>query len=108
MRISDWSSDVCSSDLPVAGSVTLEDVIRAAGGFTRQADTGAIELTWFQQAPGDSRRVPQRTTVALRRTSATAGRAPVGSIVRVHPAVSGPIGRGASRERECPNGESYV
>src|SRR3546814_3499141 len=89
MRISDWSSDVCSSDLPVAAAVTLEDVIRAAGGFTRQADTGAIELPWCQHAPGYSRRVQQLTTVDLRRTSSTAVRAPVGSIVRVNPAVSG-------------------
>src|SRR3546814_1484902 len=31
MRISDWSSDVCSSDLPVLGEITLGSGRRAAG-----------------------------------------------------------------------------
>lgn len=76
-------------DYPVAGSVTLEDVIRAAGGLTRQADASAVELTWFTASAGDSRQTPQRTTVDLNRTSPATVRAPVGSIVRVNPAVSG-------------------
>ncbi len=76
-------------DYPVAGSVTLEDVLRAAGGLARQADTGSIELTWFTETENDARQVPQRTTVDLRRTSAAAVRAPVGSIVRVNPGLSG-------------------
>jgi len=76
-------------DYPVAGSVTLEDVIRAAGGMTRQADASAVELTWFTASNGGSRQTPQRTTVDLNRTSPTTVRAPVGSIVRVNPAVSG-------------------
>ena len=76
-------------DYPVAGSVTLEDVIRAAGGMTRQADASAVELTWFTASNGGSRQTPQRTTVDLNRTSPATVRAPVGSIVRVNPAVSG-------------------
>src|SRR3546814_10655085 len=31
MRISDWSSDVCSSDVPVLGEITLGSGRRAAG-----------------------------------------------------------------------------
>src|SRR3546814_6391987 len=42
MRISDWSSDVCSSDLPVADALTLTTSRRArGGGNARAADVTA-------------------------------------------------------------------
>src|SRR3546814_9595538 len=37
MRISDWSSDVCSSDLPVRGSGIVHDAVKAmTGGITEK------------------------------------------------------------------------
>src|SRR3546814_9187879 len=39
MRISDWSSDVCSSDLPLAGEQSLPGGRPCAGG----ANPGAVE-----------------------------------------------------------------
>src|SRR3546814_19320074 len=44
MRISDWSSDVCSSDLEATGTVTVTD--RRAQAM---ADTG----TWYQRLYGN-------------------------------------------------------
>src|SRR3546814_13414911 len=44
MRISDWSSDVCSSDLPESGEFPDTPLnIRAIGIFNRLLDTG-----WFR------------------------------------------------------------
>src|SRR3546814_13748651 len=36
MRISDWSSDVCSSDLPIAGEFDHAAALRAVPGVERQ------------------------------------------------------------------------
>src|SRR3546814_8674270 len=41
MRISDWSSDVCSSDLPI-GNRSI--VMREAIDFDRQTNRGAVEI----------------------------------------------------------------
>src|SRR3546814_950008 len=51
MRISDWSSDVCSSDLPVIKGLNLN----AAGRFTDYSTSGSVQ-TWkvggtFQPIP---------------------------------------------------------
>src|SRR3546814_7912864 len=49
MRISDWSSDVCSSDLYIGGNAKGPDLIgrtqveQAIGGLARQADGAAID-----------------------------------------------------------------
>src|SRR3546814_15521684 len=61
MRISDWSSDVCSSDLkvgaPVNGSPTVERVLRddlcSGCGLCAGVSDGAIEMTVV--APGYNR-----------------------------------------------------
>src|SRR3546814_1105339 len=43
MRISDWSSDVCSSDLPVAGDLRCLDLQPAPGRLRRGVDPGHAE-----------------------------------------------------------------
>src|SRR3546814_19028704 len=46
MRISDWSSDVCSSDLyPVAGPVTAEVALNIAEGSSSSHEGAVIDLT---------------------------------------------------------------
>src|SRR3546814_2022578 len=49
MRISDWSSDVCSSDLPGKHGVLLrhDGINRGAGGFmTFDINAGDIQIFW--------------------------------------------------------------
>src|SRR3546814_19612523 len=49
MRISDWSSDVCSSDLPGKHGVLLrhDGINRGAGGFmTFAINAGDIQIFW--------------------------------------------------------------
>src|SRR3546814_9153575 len=52
MRISDWSSDVCSSDLrlatPTTDAARLPDVLNGAGGFLYYVSVAGI--TGLQQA----------------------------------------------------------
>src|SRR3546814_2365595 len=42
MRISDWSSDVCSSDLLPAHRMAVDDALRRAGGARRIDDVEAV------------------------------------------------------------------
>src|SRR3546814_7969449 len=69
MRISDWSSDVCSSDLDIqrSGAVTIEDLSRNVAGLTVQ-----------NLGPGQSQ-------VAIRGVSA-------GQIIRDQPGVKEQVG----------------
>src|SRR3546814_18503616 len=46
MRISDWSSDVCSSDLPVDGEAEIEAVLR-------HRFPTIVHLPALRRAPGD-------------------------------------------------------
>src|SRR3546814_20353599 len=59
MRISDWSSDVCSSDLPADGSVAGQ-VVRAT---PEDVDT-AVSVAWdaFRNKPWRHLRPDQRAT----------------------------------------------
>src|SRR3546814_16204698 len=43
MRISDWSSDVCSSDLSVDRSASLLPVIMRTANGTVRAETGVVD-----------------------------------------------------------------
>src|SRR3546814_15108960 len=56
MRISDWSSDVCSSDLQESGPVDLEHIGRKA----LHADDGMGTLGTGQVLPDTSLQVPPR------------------------------------------------
>src|SRR3546814_19096292 len=49
MRISDWSSDVCSSDLALALGETLrnEGATTAVGKSVRVVDAGTDEVSWY-------------------------------------------------------------
>src|SRR3546814_3636903 len=49
MRISDWSSDVCSSDLPVGGDVTIHTEMLVGEDFLRLLGFAkAEERDWFR------------------------------------------------------------
>src|SRR3546814_13077762 len=53
MRISDWSSDVCSSDLPGVGLPALQRIVRGApgvGGAVEPAAGGVLPLGLGRQA----------------------------------------------------------
>src|SRR3546814_11971281 len=50
MRISDWSSDVCSSDPPRTDLVELEGIGDALLGEKRPAEHIALELEWRHPA----------------------------------------------------------
>src|SRR3546814_8745925 len=56
MRISDWSSDVCSSDLPAGVVVAGWGVVTGSGGGG--GTTGPISLTRSCPAPGQVRNAP--------------------------------------------------
>src|SRR3546814_18018096 len=53
MRISDWSSDVCSSDLWYTGrnSVHTLDLVTEEGGFVYSADSYADDLPYWIAGP---------------------------------------------------------
>src|SRR3546814_9338500 len=44
MRISDWSSDVCSSDLPIRELENVEDTLRPVVVIEQHALRGAVEV----------------------------------------------------------------
>src|SRR3546814_10076432 len=53
MRISDWSSDVCSSDLPMVLAGCLDiDSAKKAGRFVRFCDCFNIPIVTFVDVPG--------------------------------------------------------
>src|SRR3546814_6168884 len=81
MRISDWSSDVCSSDLdrvaligPVVGAETAEHRfdVGPRGVAQRAGDEGAISIAWGRAA----RRCGQRVAQPLLQV----GRDPIGPV----------------------------
>src|SRR3546814_3134566 len=62
MRISDWSSDVCSSDLIGAGDAFAAGVLHAhlAGGDARALAEAGLALTALKHSlPGDASRFGQ-------------------------------------------------
>src|SRR3546814_19321649 len=45
MRISDWSSDVCSSDLPVTVDITVNDDAADDGNQFSPGETGSVKVS---------------------------------------------------------------
>src|SRR3546814_21065025 len=76
MRISDWSSDVCSSDLPDLTLVGVVDADLGLGG----GDLRASERTFqqIQQVAGRAGRGQKPGRVLLQKIGRTAGRERVG------------------------------
>src|SRR3546814_17881668 len=50
MRISDWSSDVCSSDLPPGLRVPFSWAVRAEGGAVREVDDRVVAVVVMVEA----------------------------------------------------------
>src|SRR3546814_10614980 len=81
MRISDWSSDVCSSDLDVSACAAAARLSMGHGGNTRLAssrkafthDQFAVESEPRTLGLAGSRRVTARTTIQPCDTSRTTG-----------------------------------
>src|SRR3546814_1547580 len=63
MRISDWSSDVCSSDLPAGGLVSISSLILIA---LVRFDPAKRRLSWL--AIGSSFRTASRTAQSIFRS----------------------------------------
>src|SRR3546814_15959328 len=116
MRISDWSSDVCSSDLWIIG--LADNVIDPAVFLARRGDLVAGKPAWREVAPSTDRVVD----FAARRDSLyliTRRDVSTGQLVRI-PGAGGPrqiipmpkgyvlsgleIGRASCRERVCTDG----
>src|SRR3546814_6993971 len=63
MRISDWSSDVCSSDLVIIGNGGAELGVR---GYVSAYDAETGKLDWrFFTVPGDPSQPPENATMAM-------------------------------------------
>src|SRR3546814_1773699 len=79
MRISDWSSDVCSSDLPESHRTPeLEDLVEWLGETVRQTDSSLLD-EW--EALTDPDRIAE--------------------VIQGAPAPSRQLGRASCRERVC-------
>src|SRR3546814_17079201 len=113
MRISDWSSDVCSSDLPSSikgtgrdGRLTKDDVLNAA-----KSQGQAVKTVAAQSAPGTAggasrneervRMTRLRQTIAARLKEAqnTAAMLTTFNDVDMSAGMDAPIGRAECRER---------
>src|SRR3546814_18852303 len=90
MRISDWSSDVCSSDLPI-GNRSI--VMREAIDFDRQTNRGAVEIEHIR-----SRRMLAAKFEPSRALSQLAPKCRFG---QAHFAAQLQIGRASCRARVC-------
>src|SRR3546814_8512018 len=69
MRISDWSSDVCSSDLGFREGAFPDDLRKAARAWhrhDRRADSGGARATLYVRRGGDRSRRPHRSARPLR------------------------------------------
>src|SRR3546814_5872598 len=98
MRISDWSSDVCSSDLPVAAPLLVEQLQRLCAdsqiavvklGLLGNAPQVAVIANLLRQL-----RVPVICDPVLR--------AGGGTDLAANATVAAQIGRESCRERVCP------
>src|SRR3546814_4540440 len=111
MRISDWSSDVCSSDLRPLGDVilALETVEREAAGQGKPAADhlchlvvhGVLHLYGYDhetEAEAEEMEDVERTVLAGLGTPDPYADEPS------EPARDGKIGRAACRERVCQDG----
>src|SRR3546814_14410598 len=54
MRISDWSSDVCSSDLPVAVTAVVDDALEQKGATNISAVAQSVPSLTFNTTAGNS------------------------------------------------------
>src|SRR3546814_14270815 len=88
MRISDWSSDVCSSDLTVRGT---DRSVQDGGSASRLAAASGSPATHAAWPPRQARN-PCLDPV---------GRSWLPDLLRAGPAAQGPIGRASCRERVC-------
>lgn len=70
---------------PIAGDVTLEDLLRTAGGTTRQADRTAVELTRFLERGADARVGVERVMLNIDTISEARVSVAPGNVVRVNP-----------------------
>jgi protein involved in polysaccharide export with SLBB domain len=70
---------------PVGPGATLAGVIAYAGGMTREADTGSIEVSRFPLDSGGGRATVSRDLVNLRQRSADQLKLEPGDAVRVNP-----------------------
>src|SRR3546814_3487910 len=96
MRISDWSSDVCSSDLEVR---TLSG---AGGGISTMFRAALPTLPGVNQLPGVKKTSSDLPDLAFRREGVVVERDHVSAYARVcgFP-VKDAIGRASCRERVC-------
>src|SRR3546814_5568401 len=94
MRISDWSSDVCSSDLRVLFEIGATARARAAEGWWRQVTTEAIRITGLREFQRNLKRLDSELPKALRMAFNTAADV-VADDARQE------IGRASGRERVC-------
>src|SRR3546814_3951482 len=62
MRISDWSSDVCSSDLSAAGATSLDALSSAMASEPAEAGAADAGETAAPTAGSESWQPPSRTT----------------------------------------------
>src|SRR3546814_15661398 len=90
MRISDWSSDVCSSDLPVKIAAQLWPLDQIADGYERLLDIATARLHKLQNSPGTDD-VTMTSELAAEFTRAME----TGPLLQ--------IGRASCRERVCPS-----
>src|SRR3546814_3427636 len=86
MRISDWSSDVCSSDLPAGGRLA-----GARGRMGFGAGAAARPLALGAARAGAAEEAEQARTLAVLAPAGMGGRRPP------------QIGRASCRERVCPS-----
>src|SRR3546814_8925647 len=107
MRISDWSSDVCSSDLLRRGLVgvgTGGHRTSPVGGCHRHDDRAPPNVTWYGTARAKNfpeavlRRDIKISLCLIRRDAIAMCRASVGRVGAC------PMGRGSGRERVCQDG----
>src|SRR3546814_3872668 len=87
MRISDWSSDVCSSDLP--REQTVKHVHVNEGGQAVVADH-------FHQHTGD-----RENGKSVKQSDATGAAGTIAALPSSDPLGNGEIGRASCRERVC-------
>src|SRR3546814_8035118 len=67
MRISDWSSDVCSSDLKAGGVTALHDIRTALGEDWRELESGTPDMAaQFAENRIDADRAVERLETLLR------------------------------------------
>src|SRR3546814_12721841 len=105
MRMSDWSSDVCSSDLPNGIQITATGTVRAAGFVASTLDIGDDDfMRGDLVVSGHGGRVAHAGTLAIVRGGYAALNGGQGEHSGFIPAPLGP--GGGTEERPCGEGGS--